>query len=170
MINSIFMEISIFFSPPLIRFFRLVYLNFLDLNGSRGNLYFSNSEKERRKFKFSSRVKISSHLLICLSRSSVSIFMEISIFFSPPLIRFFRLVYLNFSDLNGSRGNLYFSNSEKERRKFKFSSWNFSLRVKISSHLLICLIFSFCFLKLFGFEWIEEEFIFFEFGKGKEKI
>ena len=92
------------------------------MNGSRRNLYFSNSRKERkRKFKFSSRIKISSHLLICLSRSSVSIFMEISIFFSPPLIRFFRLVYLN-----GLRRNLHFSNLRKERRKFKFSS-----RVKI---------------------------------------
>ena len=104
--------------------------------------------------------------------------MEISIFFSPLSIRFFRSIYLNFSDLNGS--NIYFSNLRKERRKFKFSS-----RVKIVT--FVNLLESFECFDIYGnidlfltsidtifsfglFKWIAEEFTFFEFEKGKEKV
>ena len=38
-------------------------------------------------------------------------------FFSPPLIRFFRSVYLNFSDLNGSsKAKEFISNAWKHAR------------------------------------------------------
>ena len=46
-----------------------------------------------------------------------------------------------------------------------------SIFIEISIFFIsIDTIFSFDLFKLFGFKWIEEEFTFFEFGKGKEKV